>query len=144
MTDNILVAVDGSQSSARAADEAVKYAKLANANLILAHVIAWSPYSFHTPEELAERHARRESEIDRATEYLLAPEMKRLGSMGVEIKSIVRHGNVGKVLSEIATEENVKQIFIGARGESLIHAALFGSTVLSLVEVATVPVTLVK
>ena len=46
--------------------------------LLLTYVIEWTPYSFHTPEALAERHKRRESEIERANSSILEPQVSIL------------------------------------------------------------------
>ena len=56
MPNKIMVALDGSEGSKRALGVAVAHAKLTNSDLVLAYVIDWSPYSFHTPQELEERH----------------------------------------------------------------------------------------
>ena len=42
---------------------AVARAKAQNASLTVAHVLEWSPYTFLTPEEIEERHARRTDEL---------------------------------------------------------------------------------
>ena len=55
MTNKILVALDGSDGGKRALAAAASHAKLTQADLILSYVIDWTPYSFHTPEELARR-----------------------------------------------------------------------------------------
>ena len=63
MPNIYLVAYDGSPTSRRTAEFAAERAKLANAHLHIVHVLEWSPYSFLTQEELAERHQRRTEEL---------------------------------------------------------------------------------
>jgi nucleotide-binding universal stress UspA family protein len=90
MSNKILVALDGSDGSKRALSAAAAHAKLTNSDLVLAYVIDWSPYSFHTPQELEERHQRRESEMSRPwfiTEELPKPCLNWGRSM-VPIRSI--------------------------------------------------------
>ncbi len=143
MSNTLLVAVDGSETSKRAIDFATRSARESDATVVLAYVIEWSPYSFHTPEELEERHQRRESEISRAEEMVLTPEAETLRSAGVEVETVVRHGNIGETLSDLAREHDVTQVYIGRRGESKIRSMLFGSVTASLIQSAPVPVTVV-
>lgn len=143
MTNTFLVAVDGSAGSLRAAEYAAERAKASKAKLILAYIIEWSPYSFHTPEELAERHKRREEEIERAQSKVLGPVMKSVKDKGVDAETVVNHGSPSESLSELATERNATQIFIGRKGESRMTALLFGSVAGSLVQTSPVPVTVV-
>ena len=143
MSNKILVALDGSDGSKRALSAAVAHAKLTSSDLVLAYVIDWSPYSFHTPQELEERHQRRESEIQRANEMVLHPEMVALESSGVSAESIVRHGKIAETLLELTDEFNISQIYIGRLGESRVHSMIFGSVTAALIQSALVPVTVV-
>lgn len=143
MTNTFLVAVDGSEGSLRAADYATERALAGKAKIVLAYVIEWSPYSFHTPEELAERHARREEEIERAQSSVLEPVVNSVKGKGVDVAIEVRHGHPAQTLVEIAGEHDATQIFIGRKGESRVAALLFGSVAGSLVQTSPVPVTVV-
>ena len=96
MSDKILVALDGSEGGKRALKAAVNHAKLTQSDLVLTYVIDWSPYSFHTPEELAERHQRRESEIQRANDTVLRAETSALADSGLSVESVVRHGKIAE------------------------------------------------
>jgi nucleotide-binding universal stress UspA family protein len=142
MTDTMLVGVDGSESSRRAADFAARRAKAGGARLVVAYVIEWSPYSFNTPEENEQRHKRREEEITRAEAHL-APLLSDLRAAGLEVEGVVRHGHAADTLSALAGEYGAAQIFIGRRGVSRIAAMLFGSVAGSLVQISPVPVTVV-
>ena len=143
MSDKMLIAIDGSESSKRALDFAARNAQATGASLVLAYVIEWSPYSFHTPEELAERHQRRESEIERAHSIILAPKAKVLRDAGLSVETVVDHGHIGKTLAELAHKHDASQIYIGRQGESKMHAMLFGSVTANLIQTATVPVIVV-
>ena len=119
------------------------HAKLRQARLVLTYVIEWTPYSFHTAEELAERHKRRESEIERANSQILEPEVAAISAQGLEVEAVVHHGKIAATLVELASSHNAGQIYIGRRGESLVHSMIFGSVTASLIQTATVPVTVV-
>ena len=143
MTSKLLVAVDGSVTGKRAIDFAGRAARESGNSIVLAYVIDWSPYSFHTPEELAERHKRRESEISRAEDSVLKPEAETLRAAKLKVETVVRHGHVGETLSDIGREYDVTQVYIGRRGESKLSTMLFGSVTAALIQTSTVPVTVV-
>jgi nucleotide-binding universal stress UspA family protein len=143
MSEKLLVAIDGSDGGRRALNAAVKHASHTNADLVLTYVIDWTPYSFHTPEELAERHQRRESEIERANESILASECAVAIDEGIKVETVVRHGKIADTLIELAKEYDVSQIYIGRLGESRVHSMIFGSVTAALIQTAEVPVTVV-
>ncbi len=143
MTEKFLVAIDASPGSERALKAAIAVAKSSGATLVLVHIIEWSPFSFHTPEELAERHKRREDELDRAKEALLGPAEAAASAAGVSCESIIRHGHPAETLAEVATETGAMQIFIGRKGRSKAGLLLFGSVASSLIQISAVPVTVV-
>ncbi|MCP4432998.1 MAG: universal stress protein [Gammaproteobacteria bacterium] len=143
MKNKILVAVDGSETGNRAIACAAKAASQSGDGVVLAYVIEWSPYSFHTPEELAERHKRRESEISRAEQSVLTPQAEKLRAANINVEAVVRHGHIGETLSDIADEYGVSQVYIGRRGESKIQTILFGSVTAALIQTSSVPVTVV-
>lgn len=142
MTDTFVVGYDGSESSKRAVTFAAARAKPAGAHLHLVQVLEWSPYSFHTPEELAERHMRREQELDRAT-AILAPAIDELTKAGHTVTSEARHGHVGDLMCEIAKDKGAAQIIIGKTGGTGIASRLLGSLAITLVQASPVPVTVV-
>jgi len=111
--------------------------------LTLVHIIEWSPFSFHTPDELAERHGRREEELDRAKEALLGPAEATVKAAGLACESVVRHGHPAESVIEIAEAGGASQIFIGRKGQSKMGSLLFGSVAGSLVQISSVPVTVV-
>jgi nucleotide-binding universal stress UspA family protein len=143
MTQTLLVGVDGSEGSRRAAEFAATRAKLTGARLVIAFVIEWSPYTIYTHEELETRHRDREDEIRRAQTRILDPLASSLGSKGVEAETLVRHGHASRVLVDLAEELNTVQIYIGRRGHETLKELLFGSTVSNLVQASPVPVTVV-
>ena len=143
MTDTLLVGIDGSEESQRAASFAAARAKAGKARLVVAYVIEWSPYTFNTPEENEMRHKRREEEIEKAQTQVLDPVVASIKSSGIEVEGMVRHGHPAQVLSELAGETGACQIFIGRRGLSKLTALLFGSVAGTLVQISPVPVTVV-
>ncbi len=143
MLGNFVVAVDGSSGGERALQAAIDLAKLTKVGLTLVYVIEWSPFSFHTPEELAERHKRREEEIDRARTAVLTPSEAIVKAAGLSCDLVVKHGHPAETVAGIAESGKASHIFIGRKGESRVGALLFGSTAASLIQISTVPVTFV-
>ena len=141
MSRIFVVAVDGSSGSSRALSVATGLAAAAGAKLILAHIIEWSPFSFHTADELAERHKRREEELERAEKAVLGPAVKAAEAAGVASEAVVRHGHPAESIIAIAAEAKAEHIFIGRKGQSRMGALLFGSVAGSLVQTSSVPVT---
>lgn len=140
MLNKYLVAAEGSDCSRRAVAHAIERAKASSAEILLVHVIDWSPYSFHTPEELSARHKRREEELARAREVVLAPIAKLVEEAGIPFSVEVRHGKSAETLASMAKEYDVAQIIAGRSGVSTM---LFGTTSAKLVQISSVPVLIV-
>lgn len=143
MQNRYLVAVDGSEGSRRALAHAIDRAKLSGASLTLLHVIEWSPYSFHTNEELAARHQRREEELARAKSAVLDPLEADVAQAGIEVTSVMRHGRSAETISAVAGDLDVAQVIVGRRGESGVKSLLFGSVTTNLAQTCPVPVLIV-
>ncbi len=140
----IVVGLDGSSPGEKALAYAKTLAtKLDDCELVLAFVIEWTPYSFHTPEELAERHRRREQEIDQARSHVLEPAAKACEAEGFRVTTDVRHGDPAELLEEIAVERGADQIVVGRTGTRGLRQRIFGGVTAKLVTVATVPVTII-
>jgi nucleotide-binding universal stress UspA family protein len=143
MSNQYIVAFDGSPAAQRAVDYAVERSKTSGASILIAHVLEWSPYSFLTPEEVAERHMRRTEELARAKSAIVDPVVAALKDKGVSVTSDMRYGNVPDTLVAMAQEVGAAQIIIGRTGQSTIVARLFGSVAGTLAQMSPVPVTIV-
>jgi nucleotide-binding universal stress UspA family protein len=143
MSQVLLVGTDCSKCSNRALDYAKEWAKNANLRLYVAHVIEWSPFSFSTPQELEQRHKRREDELERAHALVVDPIIDALKAEGIDAHGVIRHGHPAETLNELANELGATNIIIGRRGQSAIKAKLFGSATSTLVQIADRPVTVV-
>ena len=144
MSTKLLVGLDGHSSGERALAYGEEMAKLIGAcELLVVYVIEWSPYSFQTPEENAERHKRREEEISTAMERVVTPALARLNDAGLTATGLVRHGNVADTLNAVAVKEGATQIVVARSTESGLSTRIFGSSTANLVMEAKVPVTVV-
>lgn len=140
----IVVGLDGSTPGEKALAHAKRLARMiGDCELVLAFVIEWTPYSFHTPDELAERHKRREQEIEQARTHVLLPAAKAAEAEGFAVSTEVRHGDPAELLDAIAVERRAEQIVIGRTGERGLRQRIFGGVSGKLVAAATVPVTII-
>jgi nucleotide-binding universal stress UspA family protein len=139
----LLVGIDCSECAQRAVAYAAQKARVAGSELIVAHVIEWSPFSFNTPQENEERHRRREAELERAHSDVVDPVVDELRGRGISVRGVIRHGHPAETLSALADELGATNIIIGKTGSSRIRAQLFGSVPNTLVQIAAQPVTVV-
>lgn len=145
MTTKLLIGLDGHGSGERAVAYAQRQANLiGDCEVIVAYIVEWSPYSFQTAEENAERHKRREEEISTAMSRVVDPAVKKLSDAGMNARGIVRHGDVADALNSIAEENKADQIIVGRSSEGGFAKRVFGSATSNLVMSASVPVTVVS
>ncbi|MBU3030355.1 universal stress protein [Paracoccus marinaquae] len=143
MSRKIVVGFDGSDASRRALDFAISRAKAQGDSILIAHVLEWSPYSFLTPNEIEERHKRRQEELTRAKEAIIDPVVKTVEAAGIPVASVMKYGHIAETLCDIARDEGAALIFIGRMGNSGLSSRIFGSVAGTLAQVAPVPVTIV-
>ena len=138
MENVLLVAYDDDEGSRRALDFAVSRAEASGASLRLLHVLHWSPYTFLTQEELAERHKRRTEEMTRAQTAVMEPALARLKGTKVAVEGMIRYGNPAEVICTVARETGACQIFVGRVGGTTLSERLFGGVSSTLVQAAPV------
>jgi len=139
----LMVGVDCSECGDRAIEFAANLARICATRLYVAHVIEWSPFSFSTVQENAERHKRREEEIQRAHDEIVDPVVARLKSEGLDAEGLVHHGHVADTLDALAKSNGVNNIIVGRQGASKLKAHVFGSVGSRLVQSADCAVTVV-
>lgn len=143
MSEKFAVGVDGSDAAKRALEFAIGRAKAQGGSVVLIHVLEWSPYSFLTPTELEERHKRRQTELERASAWIMRPILDELADSGVTVESVIKYGHIADTLSDAAVESGATQIVIGRNGHSGLSSRVFGSVAGHLVQSAPVPCTIV-
>lgn len=139
----LMVGVDGSECGDRAVAYAAARAKKSGAKMYIAYVIEWSQFTFSTALENAERHKRREEEIQRAHSEIVDPIVNRLESEGHDVEGLVRHGHVADTLNALAKSKGAVNIILGRQGTSKLKSHVFGSVGSRLVQSAECAVTVV-
>lgn len=144
MSTTLLIGLDGAGSGERALDFGKRLAELiGDCEIVVAYVIEWSPFTFQTAEENAQRHKRREEELQLANSRIIDPALKVLSDQGFTARGVVRHGDVAETLDAIAVENGAEQIVVARSSESGFAKRIFGSATGNLVMNASVPVTVI-
>ncbi|MCP4045286.1 MAG: universal stress protein [Gammaproteobacteria bacterium] len=143
MSAILMVAVDCSECGDRAIEYATEHARESGARLYVTHIIEWSRFSFSTVQENAERHKRREEELQRAHSEIVDPIVDRLKAEGLDAEGLVRHGHVADTLNVLAKSKGVSNIILGRQGSSNLKSHVFGSVGSRLVQSADCAVTVV-
>jgi nucleotide-binding universal stress UspA family protein len=143
MSKVYLVGIDCSECSTRALEYAARLADKSKLQLIVVHVIDWSPFTFNTPKENEVRHQRREAELERAHEEIVDPVVSKLRDQGIYARGVIRHGHPAETISSVAREFGATNIIIGKTGSSRLKTQIFGSVANTLVQISEVPVTVV-
>jgi nucleotide-binding universal stress UspA family protein len=137
----ILIPVDGSEISLRAARHAARIAKdRPNTELHLLNVQLPIPGS---APSFVPKSAIRDYHIEEG-QKALAPAEALLRAEGLPFESHIARGDPGETINGYAGEKTCDAIVMGTRGLGAAMAALLGSTANAVLHHAKVPVTLVK
>lgn len=144
MYQRILVPIDGSATSERALDEAIKFAQQHNAQVEVVHVLEDIWY-FDNEDYL--NYAELIQAMRGVGEKILAQAQKKFKQAGVaaEIKLLETQGE--RIASVIVTEAKNNRsdlIIIGTHGRSGFSRMLFGSIAEGVVRTAHIPILLAR
>lgn len=135
----ILVPVDGSACSEKAADYAIDLARMAGASLLFTNCrMALPPMLGRESWEQA-----REALVKRS-EVLLQAYCDKAKDEGLEATCRVLEGAVDKAIAEAADTENCDIIVMGSRGHSELEGLLLGSVTHRVLQLAECPVTVIR
>jgi len=131
----ILVAVDGSETSSKAAEMAIDLAEKHAADLIALYIVAPN-INFSQAFYFAQENGQK-----------IVDEVKREAvakKLNVQTEVLMDVGAVSKAIVEYAENNNANLIVIGTRGISGIKRMLVGSTASEVVKYSHCPVMVVK
>ena len=132
----ILVGVDGSPESRRAAEQAAELARSLDAQMLVAYVVSLPVPLGPEPAEIrnwevAERKQAR---------ALLDELVEKYESRGIAIETVMPSGAPAETLAEMATGDPVQLVAVGHRGRGAFVRALLGSVADRLVQISPKPV----
>lgn len=146
MYKKILVPVDGSATSQRGLQEAIKLAKLTGARLRLMHVV--DSISFVTGMEAATMVTGEMMQLVReGGAQVLKKAQVQVDKAGVRVDSVLCDSLAGRVCDHVieqATAWGAGLIVLGTHGRRGFGRMLLGSDAEMVVRLATVPVLLVR
>ena len=137
--NKILVPVDGSDYSMRAAAYAAEMAKLVDGEIILMHchksfpVVLGEPYFQNAINKIMKNAAE-----------LLEPYREILHDYEVDYEEKVLEGPAAKVICEAAEIEKADMIVMGSRGRNDLEGLLLGSCTHRVLKTAPCPVLVIR
>src|SRR5574340_1761924 len=140
----ILVAIDGSEMSLKAADYGIEFAKKYNAKLIILHVIhIHAAGLMYTTESTFKQFIEKNK---KESEERFNTISKQAKEQGVEIKTetLEEIYSVPGAIIKRAEEENVDVIIVGSTGKSGFKRLLLGSVATDVVRYSKCPVFVIK
>jgi nucleotide-binding universal stress UspA family protein len=134
----ILVAVDGSQPSQRAALRAAEMAPRLGLGLMLAHVVPDKSY-------FAEwQIGGDESELHRLHEQEAQSLLRKVASaLPIAAEQVLLTGTPAEAIAEAAKAADVELVALGSRGRTLLGGVLIGSVAHRLVHICNKPTLIV-
>lgn len=139
MYNRILLAVDGSDHSVRAANEAVKLAAGSVASQVT--IVFVADYDNAKNEVL---HSGSSLELDLQRKKKLQPVEETMAAENIPYKVEILHGTPGPAIVEYANKEKFDILVIGSRGLNSLQEMVLGSVSHKVVKRANCPVLIVK
>jgi nucleotide-binding universal stress UspA family protein len=136
----ILVAIDGSDASQRAARLAADIAARFGSRLTLVYVV---PRLLLPPDVYGLTLADVEREQRSHGEQLASEALAKLGEPGVETDTLVLSGAPAETLAEAAAAPGVDLVVVGSRGRGAAARVLLGSVSDRLVHICPKPILVV-
>lgn len=128
--NHILVPMDGSNMSIRAAELATDLALKFDAQITILHVTRNFPIPDRLRQYMDAEHVRGEQvlDIDEATERVIHDVKNEARRQGVrKVKAVFKEGKPSRSIVEFAKAYRVDTIVMGSRGLTEIEGALLGS-----------------
>lgn len=139
MYNRILLAVDGSDHSVRAANEAVKLAAGSPESQVT--IVFVADYDNAKSEVL---HSGSSLELDLQRRKKLQPVEATMAAENLKYKVEILHGTPGPAIVEYANKERFDILVIGSRGLNSLQEMVLGSVSHKVVKRAHCPVLIVK
>src|SRR5699024_4947583 len=139
MFKRILLAVDGSEHSIRATDEAVKIASLINDCVIEVVLVA-----DHSKAKTDILHTQGKEELYFARRQKIAPIEEKLTDETLNYEVKILHGDPGPTIVDHANKGNFDVVIVGSRGLNTLQEMVLGSVSHKVAKRVNSPVLIVK
>lgn len=140
----VLVPVDGSRASLRAVELAIRLSSpLAGSSIILVNVQNTMTIGVADAGVLLPLEQDASEELRLAGELLQEP-LRLCREAGIPAETQPASGPVADTIVRIARQEGVEHIVMGTRGLGALRGMLLGSISTQVLQLADIPVTLVK
>jgi nucleotide-binding universal stress UspA family protein len=139
-SNRVLVPVDGSAAALRALEYAAgrKQRAPGNLSIVVLNVQTPLPPSRYVTRSMLKEHYGRMSALALRSARSTARRLK------LDARFYVQQGDAAITIVRFARKTNCGEIIMGTRGRGRVAAFMLGSVALSVVQLARVPVTLVK
>ena len=149
---NLLVALDGSSTSEKAAEYAMQIAKGFGCKAYLVCIVEHSAYLTAanaiarniTTNSAVQAYQEYQEQLRYAQDSILDPMAEKFRAAGIEVQTILGAGNPAQGIIEAATENEVDLIVIGSRGLSITQRLMIGSVSNAVMNKAKCNVCLIK
>ncbi len=139
MYKRILLAVDGSDNSLRAADEAVKVASLSEESVIeIIYVVDFEKVKSDV------LRSQTKTALDYSRRKHLIPFEDKIKAEGIAYEIKIFNGYPGPTIIKYANDEAIDLLVIGSRGLNILQEMVLGSVSQKVVKRADCPVMIVK
>ena len=133
----VLVPVDFSPASSLAVNYGIGFARKFRAKLTLLHVVESPSALMYTfPTEVARVEKQRSAQAERMLAALVGPEDQD----DLDVRFLVRPGDIERVIAAVSLEEQADIIVMGTHGRGLFGRLLIGSVAQSMLRKAAAPV----
>ncbi|UOQ49266.1 universal stress protein [Gracilibacillus caseinilyticus] len=139
MYEKILLAVDGSENSLRAADEVIKLASLVEDCSI--EVVYVADFSKAKTDIL---HSKGKEELGISRKKKILPIEEKLKAQNVAYQAIFLHGEPGPTIVEYANQHKFDLVVIGSRGLNALQEMVLGSVSHKVMKRVSCPALIVK
>lgn len=136
---SILVPIDGSKSSLKGLELAIKIAKPSNAKITGINVIRYSlGFSFPVSSEVRKQHRK-------SAEQIVEEAKKKVKKNNVNfVGKIIQGESIGREITNYASLKNIDLIVIGSKGPEPRHEIFLGSVANYVLHKSKIPITIVK
>ncbi|MEI3612641.1 universal stress protein [Pseudogracilibacillus sp. SO30301A] len=139
MYKKLLLAVDGSDHSLRATDEAIKIASLSKDCSV--NVVLVAEFSKAKRDVI---HATGKEELEIVRRKKISSATDKLEKNNLDYTVEILHGEPGPTIVEYANKDNYDLLIIGSRGLNVFQEMVLGSVSHKVVKRANCPVMVVK